>query len=76
MKSKDDLPDRIDIIARILCLAMGLAWSVGAGFAYSGSPRSMLGVWLLVTAALIFFVAATFGPRWFRTVLVSWVPWL
>ena len=76
MKSKGDLPDRADIIARILCLAMGLAWLVGSAFAYAANPREIIWFWFLVAAALIFFGAATIGPRWFRSALIGWVPWL
>ena len=69
---RSDLPGRVDAIARLLCVVIGVAWGIGASYAYAAGERGWF--WLLAAIAALFVVVATFGPRSVRTALVSWFP--
>lgn len=68
----EDTPGKRDPLARILCVIVGTAWAVAAAVAYSAGPDATIWFWLLSAFAVLFVVAAVFGPRWLRTALVGW----
>jgi hypothetical protein len=69
-----DLPPRIDLFARLLCVLLGIALGAVAAAAWRSGGHAAL-YWLCGAGALLLLVAGTVGPQRLRVGLLHLLPW-
>src|SRR3546814_15330007 len=74
MESTSEMPDRLDLFARIICIILGAVFAFAAWLAYTSSGPAIVH-WLCGVGAIVLLTAGTFGPRSLRVGLVTWLPW-
>jgi heme A synthase len=74
MGDNNGIPKKLDWVARLICLAIGAALTLGAATIFSGWATSGLWFWLFSALALVFLVLAFFAPRRWRNTVLSWFP--
>ena len=74
MSHDEKIAPRVDLFARLICLAVGSVLGVCSFYAFSSDGLGIL-TWLLGLGAAIVLFAGIFGPRSLRIGLVTWMPW-
>ena len=74
MEGPDKIPPRVDLIARLICLAVGSGLAICSYYAFSSGGHGFLS-WLLAFGATVTLIAGSLGPRSLRIGLVTWMPW-
>lgn len=70
----DDIPPRIDLFARLLCLLLAVVFGAVAAVAWRSGGHAAV-YWLCGVAALTLLVAGTVGPQRLRVGLLHLLPW-
>lgn len=70
----DDIPPRIDLFARLLCLLLAVAFGAVAAVAWRSGGHAAV-YWLCGAAALSLLVAGMVGPQRLRVGLLHLLPW-
>jgi hypothetical protein len=73
MEDSENIPPRVDLFARLICLVVGSMLAICAYHAFSLSQYLLF--WPLAVGAAVTLIAGFFGPRSLRIGLVSWMPW-
>ena len=74
MNHDEKIAPRVDLIARIICSAVGFVLGACSFYAFSSNGLGILS-WLLRLGAAVALFAGIFGPRSLRIGLVTWMPW-
>lgn len=75
MKRTSEVTPRMDLIARIICIALGSALGVGAWIACDADGARFV-CWLFGFGAATLLAVGTVGPQRVRIGLVTWLPWV
>ena len=74
MDNATEVTPRVDLIARVVCVGLGVLFALIAWLAYiNGGPG--FAYWACGFAAIVLLVVGSIGPRSFRVGLVSSMPW-
>lgn len=73
-RSDDDIPPRIDLFARLLCLLLAPVFGAVAAEAWRSGAHALV-YWLCGAVALLLLAAGTVGPRRLRVGLLHLLPW-
>ena len=74
MESNEHVSPKLDVMARVICVLVGLAFGCLALLAHSGEAHFLL-VAVLALVSVFNLVAGMIGPRSLRLALVTWMPW-
>jgi hypothetical protein len=74
MKGLPDVTPRADLMARLVCAALGVFLGAVCATAYFAASHAA--VWWLSGIGSAVFLFASVGPQSFRVGLLMWLPWV